>query len=200
MLRTMPDAKTLVNTVAQCRFPLHVVAFRRSRRRTLIESDMQRWIQIKRLSISPGERALLHLMQHYPAFRSQFYFRLGPIGSVLARIVPGMPTLFFGMSPDDVGPGLFVQHGFATIVSARRIGANCWINQQVTIGYIGDDNCPIIGDDVRVSAGAQVLGAVQVGDRVTVAANATVITDVPDDSVVAGVPAHIVRDATQDDV
>lgn len=98
------------------------------------------------------------------------------------------------MSPDAVGPGLFVQHGFATIVSARRIGARCWINQQVTIGYTSDTDCPTIGDDVRISAGAQVLGDVTVGDGVTVAANGTVVSDIPAGVVVGGVPARILRD------
>lgn len=48
----------------------------------------------------------------------------------------------------DIGKGLFIEHGFSTIISCRHIGDNCWINQQVTIGYSDATNCPYIGNNV----------------------------------------------------
>ena len=86
----------------------------------------------------------------------------GPAGSArrwrqsLAVVYPGERTLHLACS--DIGPGLFIQHGFATIVAARRVGRNCWINQQVTIGFTRPEDRPTIGDDVFVYAGAKVLG------------------------------------------
>jgi len=45
------------------------------------------------------------------------------------------------------------------VVTAKRIGANAYINQQVTVGYrIDDVGHPVIGDNVRIGAGAKVLG------------------------------------------
>jgi len=44
-----------------------------------------------------------------------------------------------------------------------------------------------------VYAGAKVIGAVRVGDGVTVGANAVVVKDVPDHATVVGVPARIVK-------
>lgn len=102
-----------------------------------------------------------------------------------------MPTLY--IYTKDIGPGLFIQHGFATIISARKIGRNCWINQQVTIGYLNDTDCPTLCDNVAVHAGAKVIGDVTVGDNSIVGANAVVVKDVPENCTVVGVPAYIVR-------
>ncbi|MEO0490941.1 MAG: serine acetyltransferase, partial [Cyanobacteria bacterium J06659_2] len=52
---------------------------------------------------------------------------------------------------------------------------------------------PWIGDNVRITAGAKVIGGVKIGNNVTVGANAVVVKNVPDDCVVVGVPAYIVR-------
>ena len=82
-------------------------------------------------------------------------------------------------------PGLFIQHGVATIVTAESIGSHCWINQQVTIGHDATGR-PTLGDRVRVGAGAVVIGPITLHDGATVGANATVIHDVgPGETVVA---------------
>src|SRR5258708_25971434 len=97
------------------------------------------------------------------------------------------------MSSDSIVSGLFIQHGFATIIMAKSIGKNCWINQQVTIGYADRASAPIIGDGVTINAGAMVLGNITVGDNVTIGANAVVIKNVPSNCTVVGVPAYIIR-------
>ena len=95
---------------------------------------------------------------------------------------------------------MIIQHGFSTIVSAERIGKNCKIYQQVTIGYNHDLKAPVIGENVEICCGAKVIGGITVGDNVLVGANAVVVTDVPPNSVVAGVPARVIRklDHTRD--
>lgn len=87
---------------------------------------------------------------------------------------------------------MYIQHGFATIVTAESIGNNVWINQQVTIGYNGA-SAPMIGDNVVIYAGAKIIGGVHIGNNVTVGANAVVTKDIPDNCVVAGVPARIIK-------
>ena len=57
---------------------------------------------------------------------------------------------FFLDNSCKIGKGLFIQHGFSTIIMAD-IGNNCWINQQVTIGYKDKSGRPNIGDNVRIS-------------------------------------------------
>jgi serine O-acetyltransferase len=69
---------------------------------------------------------------------------------------------------NTIGPGLFIQHGFSTIISAKSIGKDCWINQQVTIGYSNVTDCPTIGDNVTIHAGAKVIGKVTIGNNARV--------------------------------
>ena len=95
------------------------------------------------------------------------------------------PAATLTLNADRIGPGLFIQHGVATIVTAESIGSHCWINQQVTIGHNATGR-PTLGDRVRVGAGAVVIGPITLHDGATVGANATVIHDVgPGETVVA---------------
>lgn len=102
-----------------------------------------------------------------------------------------MSTLF--IATPIIGEGLFIQHGFATIIAAKSIGKNCWINQQVTIGFSNATDCPEIHDNVTIYAGAKVLGKVVLGSNCVVGANAVVVKDVPENCVVGGVPAQVIK-------
>ena len=53
---------------------------------------------------------------------------------------------------------------------------------------------PIIGDNVHISAGARILGPIKIGNNVIIGANAVVVKDVPDNCVVAGSPAKIIKE------
>jgi serine O-acetyltransferase len=133
-------------------------------------------------------------------FRSVLYLRLEHDGgawallALLARRIWG-GQVALEISCDDVGPGLYVSHGFATIVIAERLGADCLISQQVTVGFSDRGGPPTLGDRVRLGAGAMVLGPVHVGDDAVVGAGAVVVSDVPAGKVVAGVPARVVEHA-----
>jgi serine O-acetyltransferase len=85
-----------------------------------------------------------------------------------------------------IGPGLYLYHGVGTVVGKGcTVGARALICQQVSIG-----GRSVIGDDVKLWPGARVLGEVTVGDRSEVGANSVVIKNVPEDSIVFGVPAR----------
>lgn len=93
------------------------------------------------------------------------------------------------MTP-KIGRGLIVCHGDSTFINAKEIGERCYVNQNVTIGVIGDKK-PIIGNNVRLATGAIVLGDITIGDNVIIAAGAVVVKDVPDNCMVAGNPSFI---------
>lgn len=92
----------------------------------------------------------------------------------------------------DLGGGLIIQHGFATFINCEKMGHHCWINQQVTIGR-GNTGRPTIGNYVKIRCGAKVLGGINIGDDVEIGANAVVIKDIPPHSIVAGIPARIIK-------
>ena len=72
-----------------------------------------------------------------------------------------------------------------------KIGPNCIIFQQVTIGTSNSSLVPVIGGHVDIGAGAKLLGAILVGSHVEIGANAVVLRDVPDDHIAVGVPAVV---------
>lgn len=112
---------------------------------------------------------------------------------VLVRMLfPPEKTLYINMPSEKIGGGIYIQHGFSTIIAAKETGENFHVNQQVTIGYNGQE-APIIKNNVMVTVGAIVIGNVTIGDNATIGAGAVVIKDVPENTVVAGVPAKVVK-------
>lgn len=99
--------------------------------------------------------------------------------------------LGFTIYPNNFGPGLYIGH-YGTIVvnTACRIGANCTINVDVNIGMGGS----IIGDNVYISPGVKIIKPVHIGNNVMIGANAVVNKNIPDNVVVAGIPAKIIKD------
>lgn len=158
-----------------------------------LRQDLDRWCEIHRLRLSPAA-AMAYLLWYFPEFQNLVIYRNSdrPIRRRLfALFYPPMKTLF--LDTPDIGGGLYIQHGFATMIAAKSIGENCWINQQVTIGYNGPGDPPVIGDNVTITCGAKVLGNITVGDHVIVGANAVVIRDVAPGCTVGGVPARVLR-------
>lgn len=96
----------------------------------------------------------------------------------------------------EIGNGTkFGYKGMGVVIHSRaKIGENCIISQQVTIGGRSKiQDVPVIGNNVYIGAGAKVLGNVVIGDECVIGANAVVIHDVETGSVVAGVPARVIR-------
>ena len=96
-----------------------------------------------------------------------------------------------------IGKGTKLGYGGIGVVihSDAIIGCNCHIGQQVTIG--GGNNhypgVPRLGDNVHIHKGAIVFGGITIGNNVEIGANAVVNKPVPDNAIVAGIPAKILR-------
>ena len=83
--------------------------------------------------------------------------------------------------------------GLGVVVHTRTImGDNCKLGQNVTIGGKGG-GVPQLLNNVYIGGGSFVFGGVTIGNNVTVGANSVVNKDVPDNAIVAGVPAKIIR-------
>ena len=96
-----------------------------------------------------------------------------------------------------IGRRLVIDHGMGIVIGeTAEIGDDCLIYHGVTLGGTGKDQGkrhPTIGNNVLVSTGAKVLGPFKVGDNARIAANAVVLSEVPDNATAVGIPAQIVR-------
>lgn len=156
--------------------------------KNLLIQDIEVWKSIHKIDL-PNFFAFIYLMKYYREFRNIFYKRIGIISKLIGFTYPKEKTLF--IVTNSIGGGLYLEHGFSTIITAKSIGKNCWINQQVTIGF-KNSKSPIIGDNVRISCGAKILGGIKIGNNAIIGANAVVIKDVPDNAIVGGVPAKVI--------
>ena len=94
--------------------------------------------------------------------------------------------------------GFKVNHGKCIVSKSARIGRDCVIVGDVTIGGIGgnrDHGAAIIGDRVFISTGARIIGNVKIADNVVIGANAVVVKDILEPGItVGGVPAKKISD------
>ena len=156
-------------------------------------SDIRVWKQswnIEKKGI-PGILLLLSL----PEFRNVLFYRMNSrLISQLSKIYKGQTTLYIQVK-GRMGKGLMIWHGFSTIINCESIGDYCSIWQQVTIGnkLDTDGKKPRIGNNVKICAGAIVIGDITIGDNVIVGAGSVVVKDVPNNVIVAGVPARIIK-------
>jgi serine O-acetyltransferase len=95
-----------------------------------------------------------------------------------------------------VGPRFFIDHGMGVVIGeTAEIGADVTLYHGVTLGGTSLEKGkrhPTLGDGVVVGAGAKILGAITIGERSRIGANAVVVRSVPPDSVVVGVPGQVV--------
>lgn len=152
--------------------------------------DITRWIAWKGSKYKNAYMQFVFLMTEYREFRNVCYYRMGKIQYMLRWMCPPLDSLYIHCH--DIGGGLLIQHGFSTIITAKKIGQNAKIFQQVTIGYNGEE-LPTIGDNVEICCGAKVIGGVRIGNNVTIGAQALVIHDVEDNAIVGGVPAKVIK-------
>ena len=87
----------------------------------------------------------------------------------------------------NIGGGLLIPHPNGIVIHpGARIGVNCLIFQQVTVGTRNSGGLPVIGDHVDIGAGAKILGPVVIGDRAKIGANAVIIKNVESGAVAVG--------------
>lgn len=100
------------------------------------------------------------------------------------------------LNVNTIGKGLYIPHFAGGIyANCEHMGENCIISSGCVIGNKGGANPgkPTIGNNVEIAVGAKVIGKVTVGDNVIIAPNSVVIKDVPNNAIVSGVPATIIK-------
>lgn len=123
----------------------------------------------------------------------------GPIGK-LRRILAKIRWHRLGAKynvnilPNVVGYGFRCSHLVGgLIINCKSVGNGCSANAGVIVGNKGVDELATIGNNVSLSIGCKVIGGISIGNNVTVAPNSVVVKDVPDNAIVSGIPAKIIK-------
>ena len=129
---------------------------------------------------------------------SRFCFvRKKKILGALARIIKNHYGDRYGFDflyTVPMGKGYTISHNSGVIFMAKEAGDNLIFRNFVVVGEsFAGSGCPVIGNNITFGTGCKVLGPITIGDHVVIGANAVVTHDVPDHSVVAGVPAKVIR-------
>jgi len=135
--------------------------------------------------------------------RTCFYFRSNRLSKYLfypfARFFLNRLQYKFGISipvATIIGSGFYIGHFGGVVVNGNSIiGKNCNISHGVTLGLANRGRnlgCPTLGDNVYIGPGAKIVGAVKIGNNVAIGANCVVTKDIPDNSVVVGIPGKVI--------
>lgn len=160
---------------------------------SLIESIQRR---------DPARPTFFEVVLAYPGFHIMFLFHplaqflwsmelraLARFWANIGRILTGIE-----IHPQArIGKNLFIDHGMGVVIGQTAvIGDDCTIFHGVTLGGKGDGEKrhATVGDRVMIGATAQLIGPVVIGNDVKIGAGAVVLKDVPSGKTVVGNPAR----------
>ena len=86
-----------------------------------------------------------------------------------------------------------ILHSVGIVINSKVVAGDDIILESVVVIGEEKNGVPQLGDHIFIGSGAKLFGNIRIGNNVSIGANAVVNKDVPDDVVVAGVPARIVR-------
>lgn len=152
----------------------------------------------------PAARTLLEVLTAYPGIKAILIHRIAHFFWKLQ--MPFIPRYLSDISRDlsnieihpgaEIGRDFFIDHGTGVVIGeTAKIGNNVTLYSGVVLGGTSlkrEKRHPTLGNNIVVGTGAKILGPITIGDNVKVGANSVVVTDVPPNSVVVGVPGKIV--------
>lgn len=138
---------------------------------------------------------LLYHLHNNKYYRTLFYHRIGPLKSAFIRWYRPGDRYFSISATTKIGEAMWIAHPYSTIINAESIGKHFHCIHLTTIGNKDNNNIlrPTIGDNVTLGANVTIIGKVHIGNNVTIGAGSVVVKDIPDNCIVAGNPAKIIR-------
>lgn len=187
--------KELIISLSYLIYFLHLYLYVSSTNKHYLTEDIKVWL--KKLGINKpisNTRALVFLLKYHRPFRNVYYVRITRLKKVLGLFAPPYRGFYF-LKSTKLSGGLFLYHPFSTIINAKSIGSNCTIRNNITIGNVEDNNLklPVIGDNVNIGVGAIIIGNISIGNNAIIGAGAVITKDVPEECVVVGNPARIIK-------
>ncbi len=159
----------------------------------------------------PAARSELEVLLCYPGLHAVLLHKAAHVlwenGFVIpARMISQFNRALTGI---EIHPGaklghrVFIDHGMGVVIGETTVvGDDVVIYQAVTLGAGADarrgsvtrgkKRHPTLGNGVIVGSGAEIQGPIYVGNNAQVASGSIVLKDVPDNSVVVGVPGRVI--------
>jgi len=164
----------------------------------------------------PAARSKLSIILTYPGIKAVFFYKIANFFAIakfdlVARMISQFTRFLTGIEihpKAKIGKNLFIDHGMGVVIGeTSEIGNNVTIYHNVTLGGISPSinsneqrdvkRHPTLEDNVVVGSGAQILGPIIIGKNSLIGSNAVVTKDVPEKSIMVGIPARKVGDATK---
>jgi serine O-acetyltransferase len=164
----------------------------------------------------PAAKSKLSLILTYPGVKAIFFYRIANFFAIakfdlVARIISQLARFLTGIEihpKAKIGENLFIDHGMGVVIGeTSKIGNNVTIYHNVTLGGIAPSinsndqrnmkRHPTLEDNVVIGSGAQILGPITIGKNSLIGSNSVVTKNVSEKSVMAGIPARKVGDATK---
>ena len=152
----------------------------------------------------PAAKSLIEVLTSYPGIKAillhriaHFFWKIGM--PFIPRYISEIARELTGIEIHpgaEIGSDFFIDHGTGCVIGeTTEIGKNVTIFSGVVLG--GTNIAPVkrhptLGNNIVIGTGAKILGPVNIGDNVKIGANSVVVTDVPPNSVVVGVPGKVV--------
>jgi len=164
----------------------------------------------------PAAKSKVSLILTYPGVKAIFFYKIASFFSIakfdlVARIISQFSRFLTGIEihpKAKIGKNLFIDHGMGVVIGETSvIGDNVTIYHNVTLGGISPSinsneqrdikRHPTLEDNVVIGSGAQILGPITIGKNSLIGSNSVVTKNVSEKSVMAGIPAKKVGDASK---
>jgi len=159
----------------------------------------------------PAAKSKVSLILTYPGVKAIFFHKIANFFAIakfdlIARIISQFSRFLTGIEihpKAKIGRNLFIDHGMGVVIGeTSEIGDNVTIYHNVTLGGIAPSinsndqrnikRHPTLENNVVVGSGAQILGPIIIKKNSLIGANAVVTKDVPENSVMIGIPAKVI--------
>lgn len=178
-----------------------------------LRRDVARYFELESKDGHPGLLEKARIMVQSKQLHAQAVYRFGswvnqnvtarplrlPLKAVY-HVLESTTHALWGIHIDDgadIGGGLYIGHSGGVLIGPAKLGEDCNIGHNVTIGRRSDGQgtggCPTIGDGVWIGVGSVVFGAITVGDGASIAPLTVVGRNVAPRALVAGSPMQVLR-------